>query len=67
MLQGQAYADAGATAYDATDGAISSITVSGVAAINTMLVSMLRLALTSHKVVSVCHIYVTVCYIALYC
>ena len=38
-LQGQAYTDAGATAYDAVDGAITSVSVSGLSAINTMVVS----------------------------
>ena len=41
LVQGQAYSDAGATAYDAVDGAITSVTTSGVSAVNTMLVSML--------------------------
>ena len=40
MLQGQAYSDAGATAYDAVDGAITSVTLSGVSAISTMVVSI---------------------------
>ena len=37
--QGQAYRDPGAAAYDAVDGAITAITASGGAAINTMLVT----------------------------
>ncbi|KAL0020772.1 hypothetical protein WJX77_012245 [Trebouxia sp. C0004] len=36
VTQGQAYNDPGATAYDALDGAITAITVSGVKAVNTM-------------------------------
>ena len=54
MLQGQAYADAGATAYDAVDGAISSVAVSGVAAVNTMVVSMLRSEVDLHRLHSAC-------------
>lgn len=54
-LQGQAYADAGATAYDAVDGAISSVTVSGGVAVNTMAVSMLGRSHTD---------WLSICYIA---
>ena len=39
-MQGQAYSDPGATAYDAVDGVITSITVTGISAINTMVVSI---------------------------
>lgn len=38
-VQGQSYSDPGATAYDAVDGAITNITVTGVSAIDTMAVS----------------------------
>ncbi len=38
-IQGQAYSDPGATVYDAVDGAITAITVKGLSAINTMVVS----------------------------
>lgn len=41
VLQGQAYSDLGATAYDAVDGAITDIVTTGVSAINTMVVRML--------------------------
>ena len=34
-MQGQSYSDAGATAYDAVDGAITNITTAGISAINT--------------------------------
>ncbi len=43
-IQGQAYSDPGATAYDAVDGAITAVTVKGLSAINTLVVSV-RLAL----------------------
>ena len=46
-LQGQAYSDPGATAYDAVDGAITDITVTGVSAVDTMVVGFLMHAL--HK------------------
>ena len=75
MLQGQAYADAGATAYDAVDGAISSVAVSGAAAVNTMVVRMSRSESRFHELhsvclsvcLSVCHVPMTVCYIAVCC
>ena len=38
-LQGQAYTDAGANAYDAVDGAITAIITSGLTAVNSMVVS----------------------------
>jgi len=38
-IQGQAYSDPGGTVYDAVDGAITAITVKGLSAINTMVVS----------------------------
>lgn len=44
MLQGQAYSDAGATAYDAIDGAITNITTAGVNEINTLVVSCWHVA-----------------------
>ena len=37
-VAGHAYSDPGATAYDAVDGAITSIVTTGVSAINTMVV-----------------------------
>ena len=43
MLQGQAYSDAGATAYDAIDGAITNITTAGGSDINTLVVSSLHM------------------------
>jgi len=39
-IQGQTYSDPGATAYDAVDGAITAVTVKGLSAINTMVVSV---------------------------
>ena len=39
-IQGQAYSDPGATAYDAVDGAITAVSVKGLSAINTMVVSV---------------------------
>ena len=46
-LQGQAYADPGATAYDTIDGAITSIAASGISAVNTMVVSQKLLHVAS--------------------
>ena len=40
-FQGQAYSDPGATAYDAVDGVIPTVIVTGFATINAMLVSFL--------------------------
>lgn len=37
-MQGQAYTDAGATAYDAVDGALTNIITTGLSSVNTMLV-----------------------------
>ena len=37
-MQGQVYTDAGASAYDAVDGAINSIITTGLSSVNTMLV-----------------------------
>lgn len=42
LLQGQAYSDSGATAYDAVDGAVSSVASSGPSAINSLVVSSLH-------------------------
>ena len=39
VLQGQAYTDAGATAYDAVDGALDDVVTTGLSLINTMVVS----------------------------
>ena len=47
-LQGQAYSDPGATAYDADDGAITDITVTGLSAVDTMVVSAQLLAVWSY-------------------
>ena len=38
-MQGQAYTDAGATAYDAVDGALNDVITSGLSSIDTMVVS----------------------------
>lgn len=37
-VQGQAYTDAGATAYDAVDGALNNIITTGLSSVNTMVV-----------------------------
>lgn len=37
-LQGQTYTDAGATAYDAVDGALTNVITSGLSSVNSMLV-----------------------------
>ena len=39
VLQGQAYTDAGATAYDAVDGALNDVVTIGLSLINTVVVS----------------------------
>ena len=39
-IQGQAYSDPGVTAYDAVDGAITTVSVKGLSAINIMVVSV---------------------------
>ena len=39
-LQGQAYKDAGAVAYDAVDGALNDVVTAGLSSINTMVVSL---------------------------
>lgn len=46
-LQGQAYTDPGATAYDAIDGAITTIGASGISIVNTMDVSLRPLSVAS--------------------
>ena len=40
VLQGQPYVEAGATAYDAVDGSITNITITGSSAVNTFVVSV---------------------------
>ena len=53
FLQGQAYTDAGATAYDAIDGAISNVATAGLSSLDTMVVSHL---LPLHHEPAACHV-----------
>lgn len=39
-VQGQAYTDAGATAYDVVDGALNNIITTGLSSVNTMVVRL---------------------------